>query len=134
MTGRGEAVAADFRARLVVIRDFDFVGIAGLPAKTHPILVVDANAVLPASIAGKAFEPVPRRDRELAQIAHPVELCELAANDGPEVGRARGPRSATVHAIEEVLGRGIREAPYHALYYNGRRNSWLVGGHCPSNA
>jgi hypothetical protein len=34
-------------ASLVVVCDLDFVGITVLPAETHPVLIVEANAILP---------------------------------------------------------------------------------------
>lgn len=35
-------------------------------------LVVDANAVLSGAVAFQAFETIPRRDAQLAEIAHPI--------------------------------------------------------------
>jgi hypothetical protein len=63
---RGFGAGAVLRVRLVVVRDFDFVGIAVLPAETNPILLVDANAMLSATIADQTLKPVAGRDRELA--------------------------------------------------------------------
>jgi hypothetical protein len=37
--------------RLVVVRDFDIVGISILPPETDPILVVDPNTVLTRAVA-----------------------------------------------------------------------------------
>jgi hypothetical protein len=70
-------------ARLVVVRDFDFVGMAILPPETDPVLLVDANAVLPLTVSAKPFQPVARRDPQLGQVADPVQLVQLAARDRP---------------------------------------------------
>jgi len=43
---------------LVVVRDLDIVGIAGLPAKTDSILIVDPDAVLSRSITPKALQSI----------------------------------------------------------------------------
>jgi hypothetical protein len=72
------------RARfLVVVRDFDFVGIAILPLKTNSILLVDANTVLPAPVTNQSFQAVARRDRQLPQLPNAVELGQLSPNRRP---------------------------------------------------
>jgi hypothetical protein len=48
--------------RLVVVRDFDFVGIAPLPAKTDSVLFIDADAVLTAPISLETLQSIARRD------------------------------------------------------------------------
>jgi hypothetical protein len=48
----------------VVIRDLDFVGISSLPPKTKAILIVDPDAVLPATPAAQFFKTIPRGNGE----------------------------------------------------------------------
>jgi hypothetical protein len=80
------------RARfLVVVRDFDFVGIAILPLETNPILLVDANAVLPAPATNEALQAVARRDRPLAKLPNAVELGQLASMHRPQAAQFRKP-------------------------------------------
>ena len=87
-------------ARLVVVRDFDFVGIARLPAETHAILLIDPNTVLALARTGKRFEAVARWHCKLAEIAYAVELGQLTPDNGPELLRARRSRTAAIDAIE----------------------------------
>ena len=68
----------------VVVRDFDIAGITLLPAVTNAKLIVDANAVLPASQTRERFEPIPRQNREFAQLTHAIELCQCARDDVPK--------------------------------------------------
>jgi hypothetical protein len=63
---------------LVVVRDFDFVGMIVTPTKADPILVVDPDAVLPFPVSTQPFETVPWRDGEFPQVADPVQLRQLA--------------------------------------------------------
>ena len=50
---------------LVVVRDFDFLGITLLPDEAHSVLVVDPNAVLSTPAAAEAFEAITRRNCQL---------------------------------------------------------------------
>jgi hypothetical protein len=45
---------------LVIVGDFYIVGILAIPSEANPILVVDADAILPGPIAFQGFEPVTR--------------------------------------------------------------------------
>src|SRR5437588_12561181 len=47
--------------RLVVVRDFDFVGIRSLTAKTHSVLIIDANTALACAISREPLQAVARR-------------------------------------------------------------------------
>jgi hypothetical protein len=73
----------------VVVRDLDFVGMTGLPDETDAVLIVDSYAVLPFAIALQLLEPIARRDGELADLANPVELVELATSDSPKLPGTR---------------------------------------------
>jgi len=42
---------------LVVVHDFDFVGVSGAPFEADPVLVVDPDAVLTLSIPPKSLQP-----------------------------------------------------------------------------
>jgi hypothetical protein len=68
---------------LVVVRDFNFVGISRLPPKTKAILIVDPDAVLPATAAAQCFKTVPRRNREFEEIPHAIHLIQLPLSDLP---------------------------------------------------
>jgi len=51
----------------MIVDDFDIFRSVFRPAETDPPLVVHPDAVLPETIAGKGFEPIAARDRQLAQ-------------------------------------------------------------------
>ena len=106
--------------RLVVVRDFDFVGIAILPPEADPKLVIDANTVLPRTVAPQALESIARRDAQFLKHPHTIELVELASYHRPEDGGTGVAGSPTVDAVEEVLRRAVSERPYHVSYYNDR--------------
>jgi hypothetical protein len=107
--------------RLVVIRDFDFIGINPLPAETNPILIIDADTMLTASISLKAFQSVSWWNCELAQLPNPIELCQLATDDRPKLGWTSSPRSSAIDTIEQVFGSRVRKGAYHGMYYNDYR-------------
>ena len=67
----------------MVVRNFDLVGMAILPTKTHPILLVDSEAVLTVSIAGEPLETIAWWHDELAEMSHAIELSDLAARHSP---------------------------------------------------
>src|SRR5690606_16164392 len=106
--------------RLVVVGDFDVVGIAGLPPEADPVLIIDANAVLSQPVFAEPLQSVAGRHLKLGQVADPVQLVQLATRDGPQRHRACGPRPTAAHPVEEILGSGSSEGPYHGIYYNGR--------------
>jgi hypothetical protein len=58
----------------VVVSDFDLAGIAVLPTKADPILVIDANTVLAFSVPLERLEMIARGDRQLTEFAHSVQL------------------------------------------------------------
>ena len=103
----------------MVVDDFDFIRISILPPEAYPVLLVDSDAVLPGPVTAEPLRPIPRRNRELSQIANAVQLRQLAMDNRPERGRAPSPRAAAAHPVEQVLRFGIGEGAYHASYYNG---------------
>jgi hypothetical protein len=78
---------------LVVIGDFDFVGILAFPAKAHAILVVDADAVLAGPVALKGFESVAGRNAQMVEGGGSFELGEFAEGD-PVNGGGKLPGAA----------------------------------------
>lgn len=110
------------RTRLVVVGDFDLVGITALPSETNPVLIVDPNAMLAGPIAPEAFQPVARWHGQFSELPHSIELGQLPAHDGPKLGGARRPRPPTIDAVEHVFRGGVGERPYHGLYYKALRS------------
>ncbi len=68
---------------LVVVRDLDFVGISRLPPKTKAILIVDPDAVLPATAAAQSFKTIPRGNGEFEEILHAIHLIQLPLSHLP---------------------------------------------------
>ena len=122
--GSGRATSGTFLdRRLVVVGDFDLVGIPVLPRKTHPVLFIDPNAIVACSVAHQSFQTVARWHRQLVKISYAVELGQLSTGYGPQLNRTGSPSSPAFDTIEDIRGGLIGERPYHGLYYNGLRNS-----------
>jgi hypothetical protein len=62
---------------LVVVRDFDFVGIAVSPEEANPVLLINADTVLAAPVAAKRFEVITRRRFQLLQPRRSVKRPQL---------------------------------------------------------
>jgi len=58
----------------MVVDDFDVPSAVVSPAKADSPLVVDPDAVLPASIAAEFLQPVAERHAKIVQILGAVEL------------------------------------------------------------
>jgi hypothetical protein len=105
----------------VVIRDFDFVGITSLPAKTDSVLFMDADTVLTAPISLETLQSVARRHGEFPKVSNSIKLCQLTADDLPEHDRTGRPRSTAIDTIEKVFGSRVREGAYHGMHNGYRR-------------
>ncbi len=101
--------------RLVVVGDFDFVGITALPPEANPVLVIDTNAMLAGPIAPETFQPVPRWHGQFSELPHSIDLRQLPAHDGPKRDGTRRPRTPTIDAIERVFCGGVGKRSYHDL-------------------
>ena len=70
----GESAFTDL---LVIIRDFNLVDISSLPSETDPILIVDSDTVLSASVRPQPFEAISWRHSELSKIFHTINLIQF---------------------------------------------------------
>ncbi len=128
------------RVGSVVVCNFDIVGMAILPTKAHPILLVDPDAMLTGPIPGKPLKMVAWWQGELAEISHAIELSELTSCHAPQHRRASRPSPSSLYAIEDVLSGPIDERPYHGFYYSGSRYNpragagWTTTGGSPAAA
>ncbi len=61
----------------MIIHDFHVVGIAFAPNKTDAPLVIDADAVLPFSIAFQCFQVIAWRRSQIAKFSGDVQLSQL---------------------------------------------------------
>jgi len=88
---------------LVVIDNFDLVGMAVLPFETNTVALVYADAILISPVAAKTFQTIPWRDCKLSELPDTVYLVELALNDPPQRRRAAASRCTRVHAVKYVF-------------------------------
>ena len=70
----GAEEVAIHRRRLVIVDNLDIIGIAVVPTKTEPPLVVDANAVLPLSVGSQGLQSIPGRACHVSQDHRTVQL------------------------------------------------------------
>ena len=61
----------------MVIGNFDFVGMALLPNKTDPVLLIDPNVVLIRAITFQALQTVARWHSEFRDVAYAVDLIQF---------------------------------------------------------
>jgi hypothetical protein len=62
----------------MVIGNFNIMGMAVSPMKADPPSVIDPDAPLAFSIAGKLLQPVPRRNLQKCQCRCAMDLCQFA--------------------------------------------------------
>ncbi len=103
----------------MVVDDFDVVGVLFLPAEADAPLVVDADAVLAATVALQRFKSVPGRQ---AHDLKPVGGGEL---EQFPTGRALDFRRETARwlTVEDRFRVGVGKAFYHT-YYAGRNRCY----------
>lgn len=70
----GADEVASHRQWLVIVDNLDIVGIAVVPTKTEPPLVIDANAVLTLSVGSQLLQPVPGWTCHVSQDHCAVQL------------------------------------------------------------
>ena len=68
----------------MIVDDLDILRTIA-PAKTNAPLVMDANAMLPVSIASQCFKPVTRRNAQVAELVRGRQDFQLASR-GPLYG------------------------------------------------
>ncbi len=107
----------------MVVGDFDVVGMAILPAKTDPVLVIDPDTVLSRSISSQSLQAVTGWNTQLSKLSHPVELRQLPPDHRPKGDGASAPGPSGPLAVEQILGGTIREGAYHGIYYNACRDT-----------
>ena len=73
----------------MIIHNFHVVDIAIAPSKTDAPLVVDANAVLPFSIAFQRFQAIAWRRPQIAKFGGDIQLPQLS------LGHALAPPKAS---------------------------------------
>jgi hypothetical protein len=92
----------------VVVDDLNAFGTGIAPDEAQAELVVDADEVLTASIPGKEFEAVPRRDAQIIKSGRDAGLQELASGDLFE-----GNEPPDAHTLSQGLGIRAAERSDH---------------------
>ena len=88
----------------MVVHDLDAVSSVGLPDKTDPPLVVDADAVLAVAVGFQCLQLVARWDAQAAEFRGGMDLNPLAPRDALDVAEA-----GYLTAVKQGLGIGARE-------------------------
>ena len=93
----------------MIVRHFDVVGIALLPAEADAPLVIDANAMLASAIARQSFQPIGRWNPQIVQALSDIELYQLAPRKAVQFGG----KVAQELALKEPLGVLVAEGLDH---------------------
>jgi hypothetical protein len=77
----------------VVIGNLDIEGVAALPTKANPVLVVDANAVLSCPVSLQRFKPVCRGRSKVPNLFGAVDLDQPAKSHFGDLLKSPAPAS-----------------------------------------
>ena len=83
------------------------------PSETDPILVIDPDAVLTATISPKCLQAVPRRYPQIVHDLGLIECIELPRRHLPQRPRQPLAGNLRIPTIKEIFGRLITEASDH---------------------
>jgi hypothetical protein len=64
----------------MVVNDLNILGVVTGPAKADSPLIVDPDAVLPASVAPQGLQSIAGRDSQVVEAAGDLELAQFAAS------------------------------------------------------
>jgi len=92
---------------LVIVDDLNLIDIPVPPFEAGPVLIVDANAVLPLSIAGQLFE-THTGDGQILKTHGGIQLSEALL--GAVLNR---PKLPARDAVENLLGFLVAARPDH---------------------
>jgi hypothetical protein len=95
----------------VVIDNLDVAGVAFIPLKTDPPLIVQADAVLASAISAEFLQVVSRRNSEIIEYRRRIELPQLTKRHALEIR----PELPDALAVEQPLGIPVAETPNHSL-------------------
>jgi hypothetical protein len=61
----------------MIVDDLHLIGVSVAPLKTHPPLVIDADAMLPCPVARQLLQPIARRDSQISEFIGSVQDQQL---------------------------------------------------------
>lgn len=94
---------------LVVVRNFDIVGMAVFPSKTDSVLIVNPDGVLPAPVTAETFQMIPGRRGQILEITYPIQLIQLPTGNRPHSAGAGLSRRWAVQAVEDSFSAPVSE-------------------------
>jgi hypothetical protein len=94
----------------MVVDDFNVVGVAMLPDKADPPLIVDAYAVLTRAVALQGFQPVTRRYAQILDAPSPVEVEKFPAG-----GPFESPEPRDIHIVKQRFRISAAKGTDHAV-------------------
>ncbi len=97
----------------MIVHNFNVLGAAIGPAKTHPVLIIDPDTVLTRAITPQLLQQIGGWDSDVTEDLGLVQLVQLALRDGPEFQRASLTSSFRRGAVEDVLATLVGEGPNH---------------------
>jgi len=78
-TGMGrDSLSRQHHDSLVVVSNFDFVSISGVPPKDDAPLIVNLKTVLAVQVAFERLESVPRRSSQISEVCSRVEKIKFS--------------------------------------------------------
>ena len=93
----------------MIIHDLNVEGVAVLPAKADPPLIIDVNAMLAGPTAFELLQTVARWNAEILELLGSIDEPQLAEHGPVQLGR----EPAHALALKETLGIPIGEALNH---------------------
>jgi hypothetical protein len=102
----------------MIICNFNFICVAILPEETNPVRVVNANTVLPLSIAFELFQAVAGRNSKIIGRPSSVKHQQLPKGRAAKVRRWDPP---ALPRFPKLLRLPVCETPDHIANINTRR-------------
>jgi len=99
----------------VIVHDLHVAWAFYRPGEADPILVIDTNAVLPATVARECLQVVARRYPKFLQANDRIQLLKLACCNCPQGHGASPTRSLGGPAVEHILDASTPERSDHML-------------------
>ena len=98
----------------MIVYDFNFVRAGVSPNETYPVLIVDANAIMPFPIACQRFQPIAGRNAQFVECCDGVKLVKFSGGNFPKRLRASFSRFFGVFSVEDVFRAFVFEGDDHA--------------------
>ena len=91
----------------MVVNDLDVMRITVVPAETHTPLLVDANAVLPGSLAFQLLQPIARGNSDIVELLRRVDGNEFSQHHAPEAGWKRPNWTPPKQLLRATVGKAL---------------------------